>query len=312
MMKYIVKRILGLIPILFIVSIVVFLMVHMTGTDPAVAILGGAKTTPEILANINEKYHFNESLVNQYGYWISDVIKGDFGTSYRLNEDVTTLIGQKLPITIQLILMSVGFGILLSIPIGVLSAVKKNTMVDHILSFLSVICMSAPVFLTGLLLMLIFSNKLGLLPTFGIGSNVMENFKYLLLPSLALGINMVAMNARTIRSSMINVMESNYVQTAIAKGMNRKTVIFKHAMKNAIVPFITINGVQIASLIGGTSIIESTFNVGGMGSLVVTAVLNSDYTIVQGATIVIVAMILCINLLVDVLCAMVDKRIQLR
>lgn len=123
---------------------------------------------------------------------------------------------------------------------------------------------------------------------------------------------MVAMNARTIRSSMINVMESNYVQTAIAKGMNRKTVIFKHAMKNAIVPFITINGVQIASLIGGTSIIESTFNVGGMGSLVVTAVLNSDYTIVQGATIVIVAMILCINLLVDVLCAMVDKRIQLR
>lgn len=312
MMKYIVKRILGLIPILFIVSIVVFLMVHMTGTDPAVAILGGAKTTPEILANINEKYHFNESLVNQYGYWISDVIKGDFGTSYRLNEDVTTLIGQKLPITIQLILMSVGFGILLSIPIGVLSAVKKNTMVDHILSFFSVICMSAPVFLTGLLLMLIFSNKLGLLPTFGIGSNVMENFKYLLLPSLALGINMVAMNARTIRSSMINVMESNYVQTAIAKGMNRKTVIFKHAMKNAIVPFITINGVQIASLIGGTSIIESTFNVGGMGSLVVTAVLNSDYTIVQGATIVIVAMILCINLLVDVLCAMVDKRIQLR
>ena len=208
MMKYIVKRILGLIPILFIVSIVVFLMVHMTGTDPAVAILGGAKTTPEILANINEKYHFNESLVNQYGYWISDVIKGDFGTSYRLNEDVTTLIGQKLPITIQLILMSVGFGILLSIPIGVLSAVKKNTMVDHILSFLSVICMSAPVFLTGLLLMLIFSNKLGLLPTFGIGSNVMENFKYLLLPSLALGINMVAMNARTIRSSVFSAIPS--------------------------------------------------------------------------------------------------------
>lgn len=312
MFKYIVKRLLGLIPILFIVSILVFLMVHMTKTDPAIAVLGGAKTTPEILENINNKYHFKESLVTQYGYWITDILKGNLGTSYRLNESVTSLIAKRLPITIQLLLMSVGFGILLSIPIGVLSAVKKNTIVDHILSFISVVCMSAPVFLTGLLLMLWLANGMGWFPTFGIGNSVAENFKYLFLPALAMGINMVAMNARTIRSSMINVMESNYIQTAIAKGMSRKTIIFKHALKNAIVPFITINGVQIASLIGGTQIIESTFNAGGLGSLVVTAVLNSDYTIVQGVTLVIVAMILCINLVVDVLCALVDKRIQLR
>lgn len=312
MTKYIIKRILGMIPIIFIVSIVVFLMIHMTGTDPAIAVLGGAKTTPEILENINEKYHFKESLVVQYGYWISKVLHGDLGTSYRLNEAVLSLIAQKLPITIQLLLMSVCFGIIISIPIGIISAVKKNTMTDYFFSFLSVLSMSAPVFLTGLLLMLLFSNKLGLLPTFGIGRTVGENFKYLLLPSLALGINMVAMNARTVRSSMVNVMESNYVQTAIAKGMSTNTIIFKHALKNAIVPFITVNGVQIASLIGGTSIIESTFSCGGIGSLVVTAVVNSDYTIVQGVTLVIVFMILCINLVVDVMCAMVDKRIQLR
>ena len=141
MAKYILKRILSLIPILFLVSVLVFLMIHMTGTDPAVAMLGGAKTSPEILANINEKYHFKEPLVTQYGYWISDVLKGDFGTSYRMSEQVTALIAQKLPITAQLILISVALGVLLSIPIGILSAVKKNTIVDHLFSLLSVVSM---------------------------------------------------------------------------------------------------------------------------------------------------------------------------
>ncbi len=311
MAKHIIKRILGLIPILAIVSILIFLMMHMTGMDPAVALLGGAKTTPQTIANINAKYHFDEPLVTQYGYWLSNVLHGDLGISYRMSEEVSSLIAHKLPITIQLLVMSVVIGILLAVPIGIISALQKNTFVDHFFSLFSVVSMSTPVFLTGLLLMLLFSGKLGLLPSFGIGDGVRENFRYLLLPSLALGINMIAMNARTIRSSMINIMESNYIQTAIAKGISVKSIVFKHALKNALVPFITINGVQIAALLGGTSIIESTFSVGGIGNLVFTAVLAGDFQVIQGATLVIIALILCINLVVDILCTVVDKRIQL-
>ncbi len=312
MLRYAAKRAISLIPILIIVSFLIFVMVRFAPGDPAVNIAGGANTTPEILENIRVKYHLNESLPEQYIIWVKGVIQGDFGMSYKMSSPVSRLILDRLPITAQLLGMSVFWGIIISIPLGVISAVKKNSAVDKILSVITSLSISSPVFFTGMVLMLIFSAKLHLLPTYGTGDNLIDNFRYMLLPSLALGINMVAMNARTLRSSMIQAMESNYVQTAIAKGIAKNRIVMKHALKNSIIPFITITGVQLAALLGGTSIIETTFSINGIGSLLINGVNTTDYSLVQGLALVIVVIILFINLIVDVTCALIDTRIQLR
>ncbi len=312
MVRYITKRICSLIPILIIVSFLIFIMVRLAPGDPAVNIAGGSNTSPEVLKNIRIKYHLNESITKQYLIWIEGVMVGDLGTSYKMSSPVTKLIGDRLPISFQLLGMSVFWGILLSIPLGVVSGVKKNTPIDKVLSVITSLCVSSPVFFTGMMLMLIFASKLRWLPSSGLGDSAIENFKYMLLPSLALGINMVAMNARTLRSSMIQAMESSYVQTAIAKGMSKSRIIMKHAFKNSVIPFITITGVQIASLLGGTSIIETTFAINGIGSLLINAVNTTDYSLVQGLALVIVVIILFIDLIVDVSCALVDTRIKLK
>ncbi|MDO4166141.1 MAG: ABC transporter permease [Eubacteriales bacterium] len=312
MLRYAIKRILALIPILIVVSFLIFFMVRLAPGDPAVNMVGGANTSEEILSNIRAKYHLDKSIPEQYTIWISGVLKGDLGTSYKMNSSVVKLIGERIPITIQLLTMSVFWGVLFSIPIGVMSAVKKNTIVDKLLSVVTSLSISSPVFFTGMVLMLIFAVNLHLLPTYGTGENILENFRYMLLPSLALGVNMVAMNARTLRSSMIQAMESNYVQTAIAKGVSRRSIILKHALKNSWIPFITISGVQVASLLGGTSIIETTFSINGIGSLLINGVNTTDYSVVQGLALVIVIAILLINLLVDIICGLIDTRIQLK
>lgn len=312
MLRYAAKRILALIPILIIVSFLIFVMVRLAPGDPAVNMAGGANTTEEVLANIRAKYHLDKSIPEQYIIWVKGVVQGDFGTSYKMSGPVTKLIADRVPTTIQLLLMSVFWGIIFSIPLGVMSAVKKNTIVDKILSVINSLCISSPVFFTGMVLMLIFAANLHLLPTYGTGDNILENFRYMLLPSFALGINMVAMNARTLRSSMIQAMESNYVQTAIAKGLSKPKIIMKHAFKNSVIPFITITGVQLAALLGGTSIIETTFSINGIGSLLINGVNTTDYSLVQGLALVIVIAILLINLLVDLLCAAIDTRIQLK
>lgn len=301
-----------MIPILIVVSFLIFFMVRLAPGDPAVNMVGGANTSEEILSNIRAKYHLDKSIPEQYTIWISGVLKGDLGTSYKMNSSVVKLIGERIPITIQLLTMSVFWGVLFSIPIGVMSAVKKNTIVDKLLSVVTSLSISSPVFFTGMVLMLIFAVNLHLLPTYGTGENILENFRYMLLPSLALGVNMVAMNARTLRSSMIQAMESNYVQTAIAKGVSRRSIILKHALKNSWIPFITISGVQVASLLGGTSIIETTFSINGIGSLLINGVNTTDYSVVQGLALVIVIAILLINLLVDIICGLIDTRIQLK
>lgn len=312
MIRYTAKRILSLIPILIIVSFLIFVMLRMAPGDPAINIAGGANTSEEVLENIRVKYHLDKSIPEQYIIWITGILQGDFGTSYKMTSPVSKLILDRLPITAQLLGMSVFWGILLSIPLGVISAVKKNSIVDKILSVFTSLSISSPVFFTGMILMLIFAAKLHWLPTYGTGDNVLENFRYMLLPSLALGINMVAMNARTLRSSMIQAMESNYVQTAIAKGMSKTQIVMKHALKNSIIPFITITGVQLAALLGGTSIIETTFSINGIGSLLINGVNTTDYPLVQGLALLIVVIILIINLVVDVICALIDTRIQLK
>lgn len=312
MSRYVIKRVLLLIPIFFIVSVFLFLLIQIAPGDPVTSITGGARTSPEVIANIKAKYHLDEPLYLQYWYWLRGVLQGDFGDSYKFNQSVISLVGERIGVTFQMVGMSMVIGILLSIPLGILAAVKKNTVFDYIASFLSVMTMSSPVFFTGLLLMLLLSFKLNLFPSFGAGKTFAENLRYLFIPSLAMGLNMVAMNMRILKSSMLEALSSNYVQTAIAKGLSRKKIIFIHALKNSIIPYITMSGIEIGTLIGYGAVIEQMFGIGGLGSLLIKGVLTSDFPVIQGATLFIVMFFLIINLVVDVLCAAIDPRIQLR
>lgn len=219
---------------------------------------------------------------------------------------------ERFSVTLQMILMSMVIGIVFSIPLGIIAALKKNTIVDYIASFFSVTTMSSPVFFTGLLLMLLLSYKIKIFPSFGAGKNFVENLKYLFIPSLALGINLVAMNMRILKSSMINTMNSDYIQTAIAKGIGRKKIVLIHALKNSIIPYITMTGIEIGTLIGFSAVIEQMFGIGGLGSLLIKGVLTNDFPVIQGVTLLIVVLFLLTNLCVDIICAAIDPRIQLK
>lgn len=310
--RYVIKRVLLLIPIFFVVSVFLFLLIQMAPGDPATSITGGARTSPEVLEAIRAKYHLNDPLIKQYWYWLSGVLHGDFGDSYKFNQSVNSLIMERFSVTLQMILMSMVIGIVFSIPLGIIAALKKNTIVDYIASFFSVTTMSSPVFFTGLLLMLLLSYKIKIFPSFGAGKNFVENLKYLFIPSLALGINLVAMNMRILKSSMINTMNSDYIQTAIAKGIGRKKIVLIHALKNSIIPYITMTGIEIGTLIGFSAVIEQMFGIGGLGSLLIKGVLTNDFPVIQGVTLLIVVLFLLTNLCVDIICAAIDPRIQLK
>lgn len=308
--SYILRRILLLIPIMFLASVLVFGMSHLSKADPALVMVGGKQTSPEVLENIREKYHLNEPIWKQYMIWAGNAVKGDLGESFKMKQSVSGMIAERLPLTFQLVTMSAIITIILAVPLGIIAAVRKNTVIDYIASLISLVGVSSPVFFTGLLAVLLFSYKLDWLPAFGTGNNFIENFKYLLLPSLALGINMLALSSRITRSGMIDALGSDYIETAIAKGIPKHIVVLKHAFKNALIPLLTVTGLQLGFLIVGTVLVEYTFGLGGIGSLIVHGVQSSDYPLVQGTTIFLVTFFLLTNLVVDILYAVIDPRIR--
>ncbi len=310
--KYILKRILIIIPIFFIASVIIFMLVRIAPGDVAASIVGGGKTTEATLMAIREKYHLNDPIYIQYLIWIKGIFQGDWGTSYQMNTPVLTLITNRIVLTFELLTMGFLMGIILSMPLGILSAVKQGTHFDHICSVLSTISASCPAYFIGMLCMLLFAYRLGWFPVYGAGNGFWDNLYHLFLPALSLGIGMIAMNARTLRASMIQSFESNYIQTARAKGISNGRIIMYHTLKSSIIPYFTISGVQLAGMLGSTSIIEQTFSISGIGSLLVDAVAKNDYPVVQGVTLVIVVLVLIINLIVDILCAVVDPRVRLR
>lgn len=309
--KYILKRILNLIPLLLVVSILIFLMVRITPTDPVSSMLKGKKVTPETRQALEAKYNLDKSLPEQYRIWIRNIFRGDFGESFHYKQSVTKLIGERLPTTLQLVLMSSALALLIALPVGILSAVKMNRLTDRLLSLFTLICVSMPVFLMGLLLMLGFALKLQWFPVSGAGSSVAENFHYLALPSVALALNMVALISRITRSNMIEQLNAPYAQTAIAKGTPYRRIVLGHCLKNALIPVITVTSIQFGSMIVGAVLVENVFALGGVGALLIDGIKASDYPLVQSITLMMVTLFLVINLLVDVVYAWIDPRIRL-
>jgi peptide/nickel transport system permease protein len=250
------------------------------------------------------------SLPSQYLRWIAGFFRGDLGMSFGHRQPVARLLADRLPVTVQLTLMSAVFAALLAIPMGMISAVRKDTLTDRFLSGLAVVCLSSPAFLTAIVLMFVFSLKLKWFPAFGAGRNFVENFYYLCLPAFALSLNMIALIARITRSHMIAELKSNYAMTEIAKGTPYWRVALRHCLANSLIPVITVASIQTGTMIVGAVLVENVFALGGIGALLIEGIKGADYPVVQSIILLLVSMFLFINLGVDILYALIDPRIR--
>lgn len=312
MLKYILKRILQLIPVLLVASILIFSVVRISPTDPIASITKGKQVSESTIQQLRTEYNLDKSYPEQYLIWIGGMLHGDFGVSFQHRESVVPLIAERAANTIQLVVMSSVLILVIAIPMGVFCAMRKNSAWDQGLSIFSLILVSSPSFLTGIILLMLFSLIIPIFPTFGTGNGIWDNFRYLTLPAISLAAGSIALTARITRSNMIEQLSSGYVQTAQAKGLSTGAVVFKHALKNAVIPILTIASIQICGMLAGTVLVENVFAINGIGTLLVEGINKADYPIVQAITLILVTMYLLTNLLVDIVYGVVDPRIRLK
>ena len=307
---YFFKRLLFLVPILLVVSVLIFFLIRLTPSDPIGSITSGRRISDETRASLRAQYNLDKSLPRQYVIWIGNALRGNLGDSFRHRQPVGALLAARLPTTIQLVLMSAVFAVLLAIPAGIVSAIKKDTVIDRIVSAFMVLCVSSPVFLNAIIFMLIFALRLRWFPAFGAGRGFTENLYYLFLPALALSLNMVALIGRIVRDRMIGEFKSNYALALNAKGTPFRRIVMTHCLKNTLIPVITVGGVQIGAMVIGAVLVENVFALGGIGALLIEGIQASDYPVVQSIILFLVALFLLLNLLVDLIYFIIDPRIR--
>ena len=304
MYGYLVRRLVLTVPVLFGVALLVFAIVRLIPGDPATAI-AGPQATEAFVAQIAEQYHLNEPLYVQFGLFLRDLLVGDLGDSTFSRRPVMVELAERFPRTIQLTLAAMAVAMAIGIPAGIMSARRRNSIFDNLSMIVALLGVAAPVFWLALMLQLLFSVRLGWLPTTGTGSPA-----HLVLPAITLGMSTAGLIARVTRSSMLEVLRMEYVQTARAKGLSERDVIYGHAFKNAMIPVVTVVGLQFGILLGGAVLTESVFAWPGVGRLLVDAILSRDYPVVQGTVLVLAATFVVINLIVDLLYAVLDPRIS--
>jgi len=332
MKKYILRRAIELLIVLFIVSIIAFLLIRLAPGDPA-QILAGEHVTQEILEEIRERYGLNKPLITQYFIWMGKVLKGDLGRSIRTNEKVLKELLYRFPNTFELSIFAIIIASLIGIFAGIISSVKRGSFIDYLTMTIALFGVSMPVFWLGIMLMLIFGVWFNILPISGrldVGINLtrITNFilldslltlnfhaffdaiKHLILPSIALSTIPMAFIARITRSSMLDILNKDYIRTARAKGLKENIVVYRHALKNAFIPIITSVGTEFALLLGGAILTETVFAWPGIGRYIVGAVSSRDYPVVQGSIIFIAFLVCFVNLIVDILYAFIDPRIR--
>ncbi len=292
-----------LLPVLIVVGVVVFGLVHLTPGDPAAVILGD-RATPEDIARLREQLGLNDPLPMQFARWFSNVLRLDFGESIFLGEPVTQALLNRVQPTVLLTLYAFSFQVLIGVPAGVLAAVRHNSPLDRVLTVMAISGSAIPTFFLGILLILIFAVRLRWLPSGGyvpFGEDPAAHFKGMILPAFALGFSAAGLLARLVRSSMLDVLREDYVRTAFAKGLPEQLVILRHALRNALIPALTVIGVSIGALLGGAVVTETVFTIPGMGRLVVQSIARRDYPVIQGAIVAIAMTYVLVNLIVDVL-----------
>jgi peptide/nickel transport system permease protein len=307
------RRLLTTIPLLFAVSLVVFGLVHALPGDPAVLFLG-EEADAETLARFRARLGFDRPLVVQYAEWLGRAVRGDLGRSLRTNQPVTEAILQRLPVTLELLVGALAVSLAIAVPMGIVSAVKRNSGVDLASTLFALVGFAMPGFWLGIMLIYVFALVLRWLPPSGfvpLPASVPQNLASLILPELTLGTALAALVTRQLRSGMLEVLRQDYVRTAQAKGLSRGQVVGKHALKNALISVVTVVGLQIGGLLGNTIITETLFALPGVGRLMIDSIFSRDFFVVQGVILFLAVGYVLANLLVDVLYSYLDPRIRI-
>ena len=314
MFQFIIRRILLLIPILFGVSVITFVLVRSLPGDPATISIGAdTRITPEQRALVRKSYGLDESKPVQYVKWMKHVVRGDLGKSLRTKRSLSTELKLRLPVTVELALLAGLLGIIPAVSVGVLAALKRNSFADYAATIITLLGISAPSFLVAVLLILLFSFQLKWLPPVGyekFSVDPIKNLKGMIMPAISLALPFAAVMMRNTRSAVLEVVNQDYVRVARAKGLSNSKVLTRHILPNSALPIITIGGIQLAGLLGGTVIIESIFGLPGLGRYIYDAISNRDYPVVQGVTLVLATIFVTVSMVVDILYAVVDPRLR--
>lgn len=312
MTTYLVQRLLLMAPVAFLVTVGVFMLIHLSPGDPALIVLGEDRS-PQAIAEIHQRLGLDKPLYVQYVIWVDQIAHGDWGRSITTHEPVSTAIFQRLPATIELGIVALVWSLLVAIPLGTVAAVRRGSVVDRFATSLTVAGVSVPNFFIGIVLIFVLSVSARLFPFGGyvpFMEDPLESLRHVALPAIALGTAGAAINMRFTRSSMIEVLNNDYIRTAYAKGASVRRVIFIHALRNALIPVVTIVGLQIGGIIEGAVVTETVFTWPGVGRLAVESIFNRDYTVVQGVVLLAAFSYMLANLLVDVVYSWLDPRIS--
>jgi peptide/nickel transport system permease protein len=310
---FLVRRLLLTLPILFIVSVLCFSMINLIPGDPATVILG-PESSDQAREAMRERLGLDKPIVVQYVDWLGDVLHGNLGESLVYQIPVSTLIKQRAPVTIELALGAFALSFTIAVVVGILSAYRRGTWVDYLSTGFALGGVSIPSFWLGMMFIIIFAVNLGILPASGyepLFQDPIANITAMILPIIATGMRESGELTRMLRSSLLEQLGSDYIRTAFSKGLSKRVVVIRHAVRNALIPFITASGLQIAGLLGGLVVTEQVFQLPGLGRLVVESILKRDYTTVQGTVLVITLIVVLVNLFVDLLYALIDPRISL-
>ena len=314
MARYVIRRLLLAVPVLLFVTLIVFLIMHLSPGDPVTIMLGGqVGVTQETMDAVRAKMGLDEPVYVQYFIWLRGVLQGDLGYSYLNHLPVSTMLAQKLPASAELAVASIFLALVVAIPGGVLAAVKRNSLLDRLLTTFVTAGIAIPGFWLAILIVLLFAVALDWLPSSGhvdFRRDPVGNLRFLVLPALTMSILLAAPIMRFVRSSMLDVLGEDYVRTARAKGLAERTLIYRHALRNAMIPTVTVVALQFAGLIGGAVLIEWVFAWPGIGWLAVNAISARDYSVVQGIVLVVAVIFVVANLIADLLYAALDPRIR--
>ncbi|MEM2914568.1 MAG: ABC transporter permease [Candidatus Bathyarchaeia archaeon] len=313
MKAFLIRRLFQTLITLFVVTLISFTLCMVLPGDPSLAIVGSEGASDEMIQAVRKELGLDRPIVVQYFKWLSTLLKGDFGISIRTRVHVTTLFAQRLPVTLELLAFGILFALLVAIPIGIFSSLRPNTWIDTAGTILAVSGVAMPQFFLGMILILIFSLWLGWVPSSGYiapWEGVSRNIQGMILPAISLGSVVSAEIMRQLRSSMLEVLNEEYVQTARAKGVSEFNVIIRHALRNALIPVVTLLGMRIGRLIGGIVIIEVVFSVPGIGRLLMNAVLFNDFPVLQTGVLLVAFAVTFLNLLADISYSFLDPRIR--
>ncbi len=312
MIAFLVRRIATIVPTLLFVSMLIFGLQQLLPGDPAV-VLAGEERDPTVIAYLHQKMHLDEPLPVRYVYWLAGVLHGDLGESLRMQKPVTALIAEKLPVTLELASIAIVIALSIGIPAGIVSAVAKDTVWDYAANAVALWGLSTPNFWLGIMLIMLFSVSLGWLPASGYVSPAEDlggNLAAMIMPAFVLGNAIAAVLMRHTRSAMLQVLSSDYVRTARAKGLDERVVVLKHALRNALTPIITLGALEFGTLLSGAVLTEQVFTIPGFGKLIVDAVFNRDYAVVQGVVLFTATAYITLNLLADLAYFVVNPRLR--